>query len=609
MTQIKFLIRPCLQKGESLSSFIQRTAEMNGIHPYDIWRLFRYADKNPQVDYSHQINSFPINIFNLQKFANSIGVEPCEMEATTFMPVIRKYTTNELVLSSSLRFLNGMLSNYLKFCPACLRSNPYYRLIWQIAELKCCHEHKKAFIEKCPGCGKKIPVLRANSIVGLCPWCGSNLCNSLETAFQIDDQQNRIFEDWDYLLSCDNPQITVINGSFDEGQFLAIKLLYIMSGSNDNLSFNKLHPCDLNKTRVDTLIQIARDSCTKQKNIHLSTVLTTLRSVRISLIDFTKITPPEAFINSLLDKSQTMSKQYSCRAPWCTSYNKPGSLQRTGTSTKRRSDGTHLNYFLYCACCGIEYAIVHGTGHLVERGYFIQLAWGKVKQLSTPGTSISEIAILANSTNDKVLRCVIFLYANGLISKPTNIQVPDKPDLATLYQYFNCSAKEVWQQLHLSYNEHLFYSFLPETRLLKLRNLQKNRLSDAENEELLSRLKDAIKLLSKNNEPISLKSVCKALNMHPKTLKARGFYHYITEARQEQRENLLLQKSVDLKQSADTVVKELENNDIKVTNSLVYELLGVNRTSVNRTMPEVIEHITGTVKCAKIRQKPIYKSK
>lgn len=69
-----------------------------------------------------------------------------------------------------------------RWCPECfaedqkLGRSPYFRLVWELSDVKVCHRHQTPLINICPDCGRKDPRHKASYVIpGWCSCCGGFL--------------------------------------------------------------------------------------------------------------------------------------------------------------------------------------------------------------------------------------------------------------------------------------------------------------------------------------------------------------------------------------------------------------------------------------------------
>lgn len=591
MEILSLIYRPTPKEGESLSSYMHRVAKSNFISNHELWRSITPEGVHyPQSSMSSGIDVCPINLIDIKKFENMLLNSFQPLELLTFIPVLEKMGINKSSMSRS-RSLSGLISENRRFCPECLKADSYYKLIWQVKEVNFCFEHNVMLQNKCPNCGKNMPILPSDSLIGKCSYCNYELSESNSEEYVPTDTDPRIMDDWLYLLNASAPCMNVIE-HFSNQQNLALRVLHACT--DIKLSKREL-------IALKGIYQIARESKSNQSSLHLKNTLYFSRLSKVSLEKLLTTKIPDDFIDNILIKPMMLKNYYHCIAPWCKNYLRSGRLERTATSTKHLSSGQTLNYYLYCPCCGTEYAI-NENKELGERGYFIDLAWNKVKNSLNNDMSLSQLAELFDSTEDKIKRCIIFLSANSLISK-NNLQIKlpkvhDNSLKEKIIELVNNGilGKKIKSSLGLSYNSFLYYWFLPEIQIAYInRHISRPDKRKCEN-TLSNELDAAINHLVKNNINISVKSVCKVLNISSETLRNWNLLDVIQKAKNKLiATNMKKIKEMYLIES-EHYIKRQNLSGNHVYSDQLYLHLGKKRTVIVRTMPEVTRKISNLLK-------------
>ncbi len=586
------LFRPQLLEGESLSSYIHRVSKANFVSAHELWRLLsRKGVHYPQSSKSSAIDVCPINLIDMKKLGQMLLSDTQVLESLTFIPLFEKMSISREIMPST-RCLSGLISEHRRFCPECLKKKNLYKLIWQVKELSFCPEHNVKLECKCPNCSTLIPTLPSNSDLGMCPNCNFELNKCYSKHYIPNDFDYRVFTDWSFLLDILKPPIVDING-LSAQQNLALRIL--LACKNSDLSENEIITLKGN-------YQVARETKSTQTFIHLKNILYFARKNNMSLEDFFTCQIPNDFIDNIFMRPVLLKNNYHCIAPWCKNYLKAGNLKRTTTSVKHLSSGQTLGYYMYCPCCGIEYAIDNTTKELKERGYFISLAWDKIKNSLDSGLSLDKLATLFSTTEDKIKRCIIFLSANSLINRQNlQIELPKEHDVGIdekIIELINLGwgSKKIRASLDLSHNSFLYYWFLPQIRIAYI-NRHILRPDKTKNENnLCSELDHAIKYLVEKNSLITVKSICSILNTCPETLRNWGLLDKIQKAKTVQSGIIRKNQSNLYIDSSKKYILQQNLSGIHVYSDQLYLHLGKKRTVIVRTMPEVTRKISNLLK-------------
>lgn len=571
---------------------MHRLAKCNYISNHELWRSITPTGVHyPQSSMSSAIDVCPINLIDIKKLGQMLLSDTQVLESLTFIPLLEKMIIPRETMPST-RCLSGLISVYRRFCPECLKKKNLYKLIWQVNELNFCPEHNVKLECKCSNCSKPISILPSNSDLGVCPNCNFELNKCYSKHYIPNDFDHRVFTDWSFLLDILKPPIVDING-LSAQQNLALRIL--LACKNSDLSENEIITLKGN-------YQVARETKSTQTFIHLKNILYFARKNNMSLEDFFTCQIPNDFIDNIFKRNILLKNNYLCIAPWCKNYLKTGNLKRTTTSVKHLSSGQTLGYYMYCPCCGVEYAIDNTTKELKERGYFISLAWDKIKNSLDSGLSLDKLATLFSTTEDKVKRCIIFLSANSLINKKNlQIELPKEHDLRIeekIIELINLGwgSKKIRATLGLNQNSFLYYWFLPQIRIAHI-NRHILRPDKIKNDNKLSNeLDHAIKYLIENNSLITVKSICSILNTCPETLRNWSLLDKIQKAKNAQAEIICKNQSALYIDSSKKYILQQNLSGIHVYSDELYLHLGKKRTVIVRTMPEVTRKIADLLK-------------
>src|SRR6266568_5197833 len=157
---------------ESLTSFLMRLAEHNGISSIDGLSALCFPDQDRRI--TRGIADYPpVSFGDLTR----VGTWSEEiLRTTTFFHLAAKFGRSTLPQPIS-RFLSGCIGQNLRYCPLCFAEQrfTYYLLTWRFLMLTYCHKHKSRLLETCGHCDELIPLFRAPFKLGNCPRCRQSL--------------------------------------------------------------------------------------------------------------------------------------------------------------------------------------------------------------------------------------------------------------------------------------------------------------------------------------------------------------------------------------------------------------------------------------------------
>lgn len=465
---MELLIRPATEQGECLSSYLQRLSNANFITSHYLWRHILEPNTHyPQSSISRLVDVTPSSTIDLSILSSLLLTCRDTLENLTFMHVFRKFSVDINDINHS-RILSNLIDTNRKFCPDCISENPYFKLIWRVTEINYCEKHGLELNTKCSNCNSFIPILPNSADIRKCPTCGFDLCNSTRTQYVSSSNDRRIYDDWHYML---NQKASPLhpNDNISNVQNMALRILFLSEPYKNELTLDE-------KTTMTSIMQIARSTKSSLTFIHLGSILHFLRLCNVPIKDFFSMNLPQEYIESILNPKVRLIKNHSCQAPWCEQYLKNGSLKRTPTSLKLHKSGGTLKYYMYYESCATEYAL-DTNGFLCERSYFIQFAWNKVRPLLSSCSTLKELTLKLNFSQDKVTRSIIFLAANHLIAQvDLPVSIPSTRNEVIISRIKDnvikgIPAKKIRSELGLKYNDFLYYWLSIECLLLQFNNV------------------------------------------------------------------------------------------------------------------------------------------
>lgn len=189
-------LHPPIKNLESFTGFLTRVAQANHIQSFQ--KLSVICDVSTGV--IRKLSDFPLLSYG--EIASRMGCQYSSILATTFFHMIRKFGILK-PLNLIPVFFKGSLGLHLRYCPACIAQDPYYRLIWRFLALPGCSIHSCRFLEQCGHCGNTIPLFMIPSKIGICPTCNGDLRSCSVTALSENEWRSVCADsaDFEYLLS------------------------------------------------------------------------------------------------------------------------------------------------------------------------------------------------------------------------------------------------------------------------------------------------------------------------------------------------------------------------------------------------------------------------
>lgn len=190
-------LHPTPKPLESFSSYLIRLADLNQIDRvtglgYTLFPRTRYR--------AHRQGWYmdvPLNSFEYMPEATGCTAE--QLQATTFHHLLFK-----LNRPTVFSFLSTHLGAVLRYCPACLAEQTYYRLPWRLLILPGCARHGSYLLDRCGHCGQPVPLVPFRPLrIGRCPTCGGDLSTCLTQPLSDQDLALTLKRtpDLEYLLT------------------------------------------------------------------------------------------------------------------------------------------------------------------------------------------------------------------------------------------------------------------------------------------------------------------------------------------------------------------------------------------------------------------------
>ncbi|MBY6038327.1 TniQ family protein [Fictibacillus nanhaiensis] len=579
---------------ESLLSYLMRVSKGNHINLISFLNNDVGVVKNIQASELGIININPTKMIEIEKWKTFSRQSSDPLKMTFYYGLVHFTPNNDLTHS---RFFSNIFTDTLKFCPMCLKEQKYYRLLWEINNLKICLKHKIALNDRCDKCDCSIDK-RVVHKIGFCPNCNADLSKQKMDLIETNiEKQKWIYYFFKVLL---DEQLIYLSP-----EEVAFKLLFIMNGFETK--FNRTNIKNkISKNKLANLLQVSRSSLSQKRIVHLQTIIDILYSHNIPLIEFFNMKVPKEFINTILCEKIPKYRKQQCLAPWCNFYQKEGSLVKTGVSLRRQTNGEVLKYYMFCSSCGCEYA-VNEMNDLVERTNFINI-YKKIIVVPNKEYSFTQLSSLLNLTNEKLRRVLAFFRTRiPLICDPIPSVEIKKNQLEMFIKEVGNGGKikdikrmKCWS----SYDEFLTYRYHIDT----IRSsFEYEKPKENINEKDRDRKETLINLLNKMyelNSDITLLNTCKELNVCAETIRNWGFNEIIKKYKVKQKKYRLEKLKEEIYGKVDRYFETIPEPEI--TSKSLYQHINFNRTILWRKNPELTDYISYKLDTQKHARQHLY---
>lgn len=582
-------VRP--YEDELLSSLLIRIANANGIDVLKFCSSFNISNSHYlQKDDIDLIDFYPLRILDIGKIAEINNLDKATLLNKTFLKVIKKFTDENL---SRVRSFTDLIRKKLYYCSDCLKENVYYRVLWKVEGVNGCLKHNKFLIDRCHNCNKDI-LYKEVCLMGFCPHCNFILknCKSILDKKVHVEINTHLIKSWESLWG-DKTQSNHTNQ-------IPINLLYLLNEFKLDLD-RALVTRNLNKhASLSILLQHVRDTNGCRKNLHLSIVFNILKEQNYSLEQLLKLKVPNGFITGLQTKKK--KDNVSCMAPWCSSFGESGSLVKTGTSKKKKNDGTELKYYLLCTKCGCEYAL-NLADQLVERTCFIHV-YNELITVNTSRSNLKQLADTLNMSIDKTKRCICYFISRDMFNNcafSVDIIVDSnkfKKILNGIREGEGLKKIRKWN-IWENYSEFLIYRYhidiINELHIRGDCSNKRNYYSNNNSQFLL--VKTTVDNMVEINEDITIKNVSTKLKVSPETIRNWGGNKYIAKVKRQRRELKLNHLREEIKNKVELYL--IDTCSENTSSKGLYEYLEIRRTVLWKKDKELTRFIAdklGTLK-------------
>lgn len=468
----------------------------------------------------------PLNILDIEKLAKVTRMEPNVLLSGSLYYLLLTFSQGTEI--ERARFTSGMLRETLHFCPECLKDKKYHRLLWRIKGIETCIMHRIPLQDKCPQCKKGIKYQDVNAL-DKCPYCDMDLSISLNFPIKIScdwNQQIWLHNSFNTLLISKEHKISP--------QSVALRVLYLMNKKQDIFDKGRVTSTTQGANKLPGLLQLARDSLKQKRTLHIAYILNVLRESRLGIDDFLDLKLPQKFIDSVLTPSRIKKDTIACKAPWCENFGIEGALIQTGTSFKRKKNGSVLSYYLACVKCGCEYAL-NAVNQVEERTYFIK-GYNLMKSNISERDTIDSISKKTGLSLGQVKRCIAYFYSREF--KFLELDGSFQTDSSMLNLFIDAVKHDLpiryirnwdcWGS-YMQFLLHRFHPNVMEQLLLQTRKMPKR----INNESNLDEIKKVVGDLYAKEVTITINAVAQKMGVSINTIRNWGGCHYIRKMKKK----------------------------------------------------------------------------
>ncbi|MGE8006750.1 TniQ family protein [Lysinibacillus sp. NPDC093216] len=614
----KFTIRPKLIEEESLSSYLVRTANLNGITSIsEIWQVVKKGSYEVARNYFYKFDLFPTDIVHLKDLSILLNIKANELVVHSFEPIVSFLYPGAF---GKMIFGKEIELKHRRFCRSCLKENGAFQLLWQVKEIQMCNKHLTRIESKCHGCGseqsysKKVLLEHLN-----CSVCGELLYKNIGKSSQdynFINKQLRIYRDWNSLYTLSN-FINSNNPKMSQPihRKIAILLLFLTTPDTGSINY-KNHPF-FSPSQAKRLLDLVRNK--SNDTLRLEFILNTLRKLDIEINSFLCLEVPISFMRRSINKAKNKKIQVvDCKSEWCKSYGTSNKMVDMKFSANKYVPKQNLyNQICVCTDCWVKVGISKEKLIWEEVNISMDLL-EKINDSIVKGFSEKEIIQQLEINPDNLYFYMGYIYRfkpfnnNNLntearVKEESGSKLIDKFSLLKSFwkrnEQLTLQATKLfgWDVLSTYY---YFWHPKVQKNIYLEENLRTTNIK--KRKQLKNKLDRVIMHLVENNIEISLKEVAASLDITENTLKYHNLMENINEEKLRNKLNKENEQKAFIFQKINEYINNKKANEEIILVHEVHKFIGVSE-KITKKYPEISRFISNSAKESKSEQKLIKK--
>lgn len=593
--------RPIIKEGESLTSYLMRIGEANGIDADKIINYLCPKSKNYKI-MKRDINVLdilPHRMINSTKLFESFGISKDIIEKSTFTNIFPKFLENIFEGEYTYRsVINEDLHKYERyFCPQCLKEEGVYKLLWCVKEIVICDKHKVKLDCKCNVCGTIQPYFSHSLAQFKCYNCGFLLYQQnakIEYNEEIIEQQLNIYKQWRYLLDGEKILMKRIMG-FSLEKSLIVYVLYL----HDILK--KSGKYESEKLRNQKYLRAIKNTLkggVRTVYVSIKSLFKFIREMGLDLEQLSTIEIPPKYIKSLTSNDNCIIEFGVCQAPWCTSHDSNANIVNLDKCHYNKDKYRNHSVCIKCLCI---YGFNRDSDKWEEIGDKIQLYWLNVLPYLYKGerkknicrelkidyyTLDKAIGYLLNQEIDSI-KTIKDKYLNieiqeGLIEKFKHLTELEGSMMENSQRLFGWSRS----QFHYFYFQNNVQNFLLFNNSNPRKKIKKRGIKRAIEDEVNA----IIAYNLENDVDITAEDISRELNICSDTLRNRKLLEVIRVAKEKQKRIRIIKLEEIVKERVINFL-DIETNDEILTCSNIYKSLNISEGKIRKSNKNLMKWI------------------
>ncbi|QTH41663.1 TniQ family protein [Cohnella sp. LGH] len=574
-------VRPTPKLGESLTSFLNRAAKLNGCNEMDIWRSIHAGSIHMLRSQLFYRLDYDFCLIDPKQLSMLLDVTLDSIKKLTFFTVCSKFFDDPYKDYDRAMVMIQMAldKRSRKFCPICIEHEDVYKLTWLLKEVDYCFTHN----------------IRLES--------NTNLADISEVTSDTNDlnKQEVIYRRWNFLLKSDKV-LTKRYGRLNMERSLALKLLFV--AQNQASVYVRKDIVGFSKNLVKSLVSFVRGTSSVKK-VTQSLLFEVLNYANMTIEEFSNLEVPKSYLTSIFTiKEKKNNPPSTCLAPWC--YNQEHQrMILIDDRVEPRKKGIRYPYYYVCKGCFMRYAYHPEINQWQEIDGKIELV-SAIKKLVEAGMTRSEVSRELKINYFQISEIFGYLAYHHLLPKsihatyaysniPENLVSLFEAIQCELYTYPETKYKKTRNRYGWNLKMYSYFYAHSDVQLYFIHKPSELKKPLKKHNDLCIQAERSINDMVLSDIRLSLNQVASSLDCSESTLHSYGIASVVQEAKSKQSSKRLHDEEKELRKTFDTLISRHDCKEV-LSMRAVYNCLGRNRDYVVENYPGFINYMTASVK-------------
>ncbi|MEK5377588.1 TniQ family protein [Paenibacillus sp. FSL P2-0173] len=604
MSNERIAIRPIPKQGESLTSYLLRSANLNKYDIKDLWKKAHIGSEHALRSNQYFRLDFDYTMVDHRKLGNLLGLSRVEVQSLTLYNLHSKFLEDPYQDFDRATVMNNAFHKKSRnYCPECIKRDVFFKLIWQVKDIEICIEHNMILLSECQYCNREFNYQDDLESFKICTHSESERSFTTSQAYilnsDIRERQLKLYQRWEFLLD-PNRKLSQTIGQLSLEQSLAVKVLYL--GQNQSHKYDRKAIKHISISIIKNLVSLVRGvSCVKK--IDWKQLFIILDACNMSIEEFSVLKVPSVYVNNIY-KSKEKQKPGQCLASWCSSFGESKQIILINNRIEPRKTKVRYNYYYICNDCFMKYGYHTETSAWLNIDNKIQIII-KVQKLTSEGFTRCQILRNIGTNMYRISEIVGYLAYRHLLkeeilSKYVPHSIPE--DIIQYFKQLDCDshtypetryrkAQALFGWSVIEYSYYYANTDVQEYFLYKISDLKKPL---KKYKDLNIRVEKVLKEMAKTNENVSISKIAKVLGCSEKLLQSRGLVSKIGQSKEQQMLMNGIQEERELYKLSKSLVNALDVSQTATSQS-IYKRIGRNRDYIKKYYPDLLNFIRHSV--------------